>query len=52
MHPTHYPSCAQLVDQSGFKDEHLCWGQVKDMTLFDKIVTLPRKEKKPGKMEE
>jgi hypothetical protein len=41
----------QLVDQKGFKDEHLCWGQVKDMTLFDKIVTLPRKDKKPGAME-
>jgi hypothetical protein len=45
-------SCLQLVDQSGFKDEHLCWGQVQDMTLFDRIVTLPRRNKKPGEMNE
>lgn len=42
----------QLVDQAGFKDEHLCWGQVADMSLFDKIVTLPRREKKAGEMNE
>lgn len=41
-----------LVDQSGFKDEHLCWGQVSDMALLDKIVTLPKKDKKPGEMNE
>jgi len=42
----------QLVDQSGFKDDHLCWGQVADMTLFDKIVNLPKRDKKPGQMNE
>lgn len=42
----------QLVDQSGFKDEHLCWGQTQDMALFDKIVTLPKREKKPDEMNE
>jgi hypothetical protein len=40
------------VDQSGFKDDHLCWGQVQDMALFDKIVNLPRRPKKPGEMNE
>lgn len=42
----------QLKDQAGFKDEHLCWGQVNDMALFDKIVNLPKKDKKLGEMNE
>jgi hypothetical protein len=45
-----FSPCVQLVDNT-LSDEHLCWGKVHDMTLFDKIVTLPRKDKKPGAME-
>jgi hypothetical protein len=44
--------CLQLIDQAGFKDEHLCWGQVADMSLFDAIVALPKRDKKLGDMNE
>lgn len=37
---------ALQVDQSGFKDEHLCFGLVRNLTVFDKILELPLKEKK------
>lgn len=35
-----------MIDQSGFKDDHLCFGLVKNLTLFDAILELPLKEKK------
>ena len=34
-----------LIDQAGFGDSHLCWGQIDDMQLVDWLVTLPKKPK-------
>ncbi|PNH08564.1 hypothetical protein TSOC_004862, partial [Tetrabaena socialis] len=40
-----------LIDQSGFGDDHLCWGLIANMTLMDQIVVLPTKPKaKPNDM--
>lgn len=40
-----------LIDQSGFGDSHLCFGKITDMSLVDKIMTLPLKPKaKPNDM--
>ncbi|KXZ54393.1 hypothetical protein GPECTOR_5g5 [Gonium pectorale] len=40
-----------LIDQAGFGDDHLCWGKVDDMALFDAIVARPIKPKaKPNEM--
>jgi cyclophilin family peptidyl-prolyl cis-trans isomerase len=40
-----------MVNQTGFKDEHLCFGLVKNMTLFEAILELPVKQKqKPSDM--
>lgn len=40
-----------LIDQSGFGDDHLCWGKVSDMSLLDAIVQRPIKPKaKPNDM--
>eukprot|EP00198_Chlamydomonas_reinhardtii_P009785 XP_001699122.1 predicted protein [Chlamydomonas reinhardtii] len=40
-----------LIDQSGFGDDHLCWGKIDDMSLLDAIVKLPTKPKaKPNEM--
>ncbi|KAG2429165.1 hypothetical protein HYH02_014100 [Chlamydomonas schloesseri] len=40
-----------LIDQSGFGDDHLCWGKIEDMSLMDAIVKLPTKPKaKPNEM--
>lgn len=39
------------VDQSGFKDDHLCFGLVRNMTVFEAILELPVKQKqKPSDM--
>jgi hypothetical protein len=42
-----------MVDQSGFKDDHLCFAKAtnESMPIFDKILELPVKNKtKPSDM--